>query len=172
MDQDRSDDEKYQGVCDCFRLLKPPGTSHEPWCAFLRPRAPDVIQRPSTAAVLQEITGGEAQEAQAPSIYGIPEAIGTSEEFPLTSRPGEYLGQPRETRPLTAAEAGLPPWLAAGMDFVLFQPAEIQLINDVKQGEAAGVLRTAIDRYMAAVYDQLIDELAERRRVHTKRLGH
>jgi len=43
------------------------------------------------AEILREITGGGD-----PPVEGIPEAIGTSEDFPLTTRPGEYLAQPRE----------------------------------------------------------------------------
>lgn len=44
----------------------------------------------STGEILRKITGGD------PPVEGIPEAIGTSEDFPLTTRPGEYMGQPRE----------------------------------------------------------------------------
>lgn len=112
------DQDRYQGVCNCDRLARSAGSRHLSWCNFLKPKRPVKTQRPSTAEVLKEITGGgaprisatpehgvgadgylihsECDECRAVGLYGIPAVIGTSEEFPLTSRPGEYLGQPRD----------------------------------------------------------------------------
>lgn len=156
---------QYQKPCNCARMSKAPGTSHANWCAFLRPPKPVSVQRASTSEILREITGVEKMtvSVMGPSdedpemLYGIPEAMGTSEEFPLTSRTGDYLGQPRDG------------WV--NEDWILLSPEEQQLIDDVKKGVTGGELRRAIDRFMARIYDRVIDELTARQREHTKRLG-
>ena len=108
------------------------------------------------------------------TLHGTPEALCLVEP---THREGDYMGIPRE--PMTLAEAGLPPALIAGhdtlrmtldTDYVLIQPEEQRLIDDIKKGVTAGELRKAIDRFMAGVYDSQIDSLAAKRREHTKRL--
>ena len=86
--------------CNCNVFSRPEGSDHLPWCAWLTPEAPVTPQRPSTAEILREITGGgvpcPACGARGGCLHGIPAAVGTSEEFPLTSRPGAYLAQPRD----------------------------------------------------------------------------
>ena len=56
-------------------------------------------ERLSVAEVMRRLTGGDTQKGcgcgEDPCLHGIPAAVG-SDEFPLTHRPGEYMGIPRE----------------------------------------------------------------------------
>lgn len=226
---------------DTRRCLGPPrcrfttqedSKNHEPGCPMLNApaevkRDPLRLEHPVAA-----VTGGG--ESWTPfgkdygttalgigDITGIPAAVGV--EFPLTHRPGEYMGIPRE--PMTLAEAGLPPALINWHNGLREQSARMDIISDQPIGQplplAAGVVarsreeaqealgrigispvtvvqlprpdyqlnedeavlvkalqaaadetaaRKAIDRFMASVYDRLIDDLAAKRRDHTRRL--
>jgi len=55
---------------------------------------------------------------------------------------------------------------------LILQPEEMQLIDDCKRAETVGECRTAIDRFLATIYDGLIDDLAAKRLIVTRRLGH
>ncbi len=43
----------------------------------------------------RDVPGAGREGVVTDPLHGIPAIIGTSEDFPLTSRPGEYAGQPR-----------------------------------------------------------------------------
>jgi len=153
--------------CNCDVFSRPEGSDHMPWCEWFKPEPPVQPQRPSTADVLREITGDgrvpcPACGATSGCLHGIPAAIGTSEEFPLTSRPGEYLGQPRALVVSDREAQLVADLISAIWQSVLNEPPAIDMDK----------IRGAIDRYTAGIYDQIIDELTARQRVHTKRLGH
>ena len=64
--------------CNCGRQRKSPGTSHEPWCDFLKTRPP-VQQDPrrlSTAETLRSLTGGGPVRIDLTEYVGFP-ASGT-----------------------------------------------------------------------------------------------
>lgn len=187
------DDRKCLGPPRCRYTSDEGIKQHEPGCPMLLPPPvvrPDPMRYRNPVAVVtggaldgDHASGADRQEYE--MLYGIPAAIGV--EIPLTHRVGDYLAQPRngETalgigdivdEPRTPADLGLPavihdtPLRLLLDEYVLIQPEEQRLIDDIKKGETAGELRKAIDRFMASVYDAQIDSLAAKRREHTKRL--
>ena len=83
------------------------------------PRDPMRLEHPVAAVTGHAVPAPPAAPVQSDDdhemLYGIPEAIGTSEDFPLTARMGDYMGQPRGVpgvrapkQPKTIADLGLP----------------------------------------------------------------
>jgi len=136
---------------------------HQVGCPMLR--APDVAARDPRrlAHPVAATCGGDAHWTPFGRDYGVPEVRPT----------------------ITGAAAGLPPGRLIGggaLRMTLEPPtpppayqltdAEAVLVTNCKRAEDETAMRTAIDRFLATLYDGWIDDLATKRLVITKRLGH
>lgn len=100
------------------------------YAVIVRLRRELSMDKLTTKEIVSALTGGKPELAPAAEsrdpLHGIPEAIGTSEDFPLTHRPGEYMGISRETSTGTGDDATAP---TVGGPNV--REAMIQEMNDV-----------------------------------------
>lgn len=100
------------------------------------------MEKLTTAEIMRAMTGGkpELEPAAEPTrdpLHGIPEAIGTSDDFPLTSRPGEYLAQPREPLPVPTIEPADQPMPTPNR----YPAIQDLVMEDLARRKALGIIR-------------------------------